>query len=48
MKLLSVGMGGWLAEQAGVEAVYYVGGTLLFLSGLTGLVVLRSKRLIEA
>lgn len=37
MKVVSLGLGGWLAEQTSVEVVYYVGGTLLFLSGLIGI-----------
>jgi MFS family permease len=45
MKVLSLGMGGWLAEQAGIEAVYYLGGTMLVLAGMTGIVTLRNERL---
>ena len=45
MKVISLGVGGWLAERAGVEAVYYVGGVMLALSGLTGIVALRGERL---
>lgn len=45
MKVISLGAGAWLAERAGVQVVYYVGGTLLFLSGLTGIIVLRGERL---
>jgi MFS family permease len=41
MKILSLGFGGWLAEMAGVAAVYYVGGTLLSVSGWLGLQWLR-------
>lgn len=41
MKVVSLGLGGWLAESTRVEVVYYVGGTLLFLSGLIGIYALR-------
>lgn len=47
MKVLSLGLGGWLAECAGVEVVYYIGGTMLILSGMTGIVALRGERLGE-
>lgn len=47
MKVISLGLGGWLAEWAGVEVVYYIGGTMLFLSGLIGIFVLRGERLRE-
>lgn len=47
MKVVSLGVGGWLAERAGVEVVYYIGGVMLFLSGLTGSVILRGERLGE-
>ena len=42
MKIASLGLGAWLAEGAGVAVVYYAGGTMLFVSGLTGLLMLRS------
>ncbi len=45
MKVISLGMGGWLAERAGIEAVYYLGGAMLVASGLIGLVALRDERL---
>ncbi|MCI0398567.1 MAG: hypothetical protein L0332_02690 [Chloroflexi bacterium] len=45
MKVVSLGLGGWLAERAGVEVVYYLGGSLLFMSGLTGIYALRGYRL---
>ena len=48
MKVFSLGIGGWLAERAGVEVVYYIGGTMLVLSGLTGIVALRGERLGES
>jgi hypothetical protein len=41
MKVISLGIGGWLAEQTRVEIVYYVGGGLLTLSGLLGIMLLR-------
>ena len=45
MKIISLGIGGWLAERAGVEIVYYVGGTMLVLSGVLGITLLRDERL---
>ena len=45
MKIVSLGLGAWLAERAGVEVVYYLGGSLLFTSGLIGLMALRDERL---
>ncbi|HSH79240.1 MAG TPA: MFS transporter [Herpetosiphonaceae bacterium] len=45
MKVISLGIGGFIAERAGVEVVYYLGGTTLVLSGLVGLVTLRAERL---
>jgi predicted MFS family arabinose efflux permease len=45
MKVISLGLGGWLAERAGVEVVYYIGGTMLVISGLTGIIALRDERL---
>lgn len=45
MKIVSLGVGGWLAEWASVEMVYYLGGSLLLISGLIGLVALRDERL---
>jgi MFS family permease len=43
MKLLSLGLGAWLAEQAGIQVVYYLGGALLALSGVLGMVLLRGE-----
>lgn len=43
MKIISLGLGGWLADWASVEVVYYVGGTLLFISGLLGLSIFRVR-----
>jgi predicted MFS family arabinose efflux permease len=43
MKIVSIGLGAWLAERAGVEVVYYLGGSLLFTSGLIGLMALREE-----
>jgi MFS family permease len=37
MRIASLGLGAWLADRAGVEATYYLGGVLLFVSGLVGL-----------
>jgi hypothetical protein len=45
MKVISLGIGGVLADRAGVEAVYYLGGSLLICSGLVGLVALHDTRL---
>jgi MFS family permease len=45
MKIVSLGIVGWLAEQTSVEVVYYLGGTLLLISGLIGLITLRDERL---
>ncbi|MCQ3975221.1 MAG: MFS transporter [Anaerolineae bacterium] len=43
MKVVSLDWGGWLAEQAGVEMVYYLGGAMLVLAGLSGIVALRDE-----
>ncbi len=43
MKIISLGIGGWMAEQANVEVVYYFGGGLLFLSGILGIFLLRHE-----
>ena len=48
MKVISLGVGGVLADRAGVEMVYYLGGALLVCSGLVGLVALRDERLAQA
>jgi MFS family permease len=45
MKIVSLGIGAWLAEVAGVHVVYYVGGALLIGSGITGLLTLHDIRL---
>jgi MFS family permease len=45
MKIVSLGAGGWLAERTSIEVVYYVGGTLLLISGLIGLFALHDERL---
>lgn len=42
MKVLSLGIGGWLAQQAGIQVVYYLGGTSLILAGLYGVFALRT------
>jgi MFS family permease len=44
MKVVSLGIGGWLAERTSVEVVYYVGGTLLAVSGWIGLIALRHEQ----
>lgn len=41
MRILSLGLGGWLADWAGVEAIYYLGGAFLFLSGSIGFALFR-------
>ncbi len=43
MKVISLGIGGWIAEQTSVEVVYYFGGTLLALSGVLGIILLRNE-----
>ncbi len=48
MKVISLGLGGYLAQRAGIEVVYYLGGSLLVLSGIVGLVTLRDVRLEQA
>ncbi len=45
MKVVSLGLGGYLAERASVEAVYYLGGVMLIIAGLAGLMALRDVRL---
>ncbi len=40
MRLLSLGLGGLLADRVGIAAVYIVGGTLLALAGALGLALL--------
>jgi MFS family permease len=40
MRLLSLGLGGVLADRIGISAVYVIGGSLLALAGLLGLVLL--------
>lgn len=45
MRIVSLGLGGWLAERAGVQIVYYVGGALLIMSGVVGLIALHNERL---
>lgn len=48
MKGISLGVDGVFADQLGIEAVYYLGGTLLVCSGLVGLLTLRDTRLPDA
>lgn len=45
MKVISLGLGGYAAERAGIEVVYYIGGTTLVLAGLVGLATLRGARI---
>ena len=45
MKVLSLGLGGYVAEHAGVHIVYYLGGTMLIFSGLVGLLTSHDIRL---
>jgi hypothetical protein len=47
MKVLSLCGGGVLADQVGVAAVYYLGGTLLVCSGIIGLLTLHDTRLAD-
>jgi len=44
MTVVSLGIGAYLAEHAGVEVVYYLGGTLLLVAGVVGMVALRDER----
>ncbi|MHB8751640.1 MAG: MFS transporter, partial [Aggregatilineales bacterium] len=41
MQLVSLGLGGVLVDRLGVQAIYYVGGTLLIAAGLLGMRLLR-------
>jgi MFS family permease len=45
MKVISLGIGGYIAERAGVEVVYYLGGAMLALTGVVGIITLRGERL---
>jgi len=47
MRLLSLGLGGLLADRVGITAVYIVGGTLLALAGALGLGLLARTPLTE-
>lgn len=42
MKVISLGLGGWLAQRYGIEVVYYFGGILLCISGVYGVLALRT------
>jgi predicted MFS family arabinose efflux permease len=44
MRLASLGAGGALADSLGIETIYYVGGALLMVAGLSGLALLRGYR----
>jgi hypothetical protein len=48
MRLLSLGVGGLLADRLGISAVYIVGGTLLTLAGALGLALLGNLPLDDA
>jgi MFS family permease len=41
MRIVSLGLGGWVADRVDVETVYYLGGVLLFVSGIVGLALFR-------
>ena len=41
MRLVSLGLGGLLADRVGISAVYVLGGALLALAGILGLALLR-------
>ncbi len=45
MKVLSLGIGGWLAQTVGINAVYYLGGVLLSIAGVYGVLTLRTMNL---
>ena len=47
MRLISLGIGGVLVDFWGVEVIYYIGGTLLLLSGVLGLLLLRNYSFTE-
>ena len=41
MRLISLALGAWAADVVGIRPVFWIGGSLLALSGVTGLVLLR-------
>jgi hypothetical protein len=41
MRIVSLGLGAWLADQTEVQTVYYLGGAFLFLAGMVGLALFR-------
>lgn len=41
MRLLSLGLGGVLVDQIGIQAVFWIGGVLLTTAGVLGIVLLR-------
>jgi MFS family permease len=45
MRVVSLGVGGYVAERLGIQAVYYVGGLLLIIAGASGMIALRDERL---
>ena len=48
MRLISLGLGGFLADRLGISAVYVGGGTLLALAGVLGLILLGRIPLAES
>jgi predicted MFS family arabinose efflux permease len=41
MKIISLGIGAWLAERFGVQVVYYLGGAMLYMSGILDLILIK-------
>jgi MFS family permease len=48
MRLLSLGLGAIVVDRIGVEPLFWIGGTLLFLAGVLGLTLLGRVRFAEA
>jgi MFS family permease len=48
MRLLSLALGGWLVDRAGIQPLFWAGGTLLALAGLLGLGLLGGHNFREA
>jgi MFS family permease len=44
MRLVSLGVGGVIVDRFGIEALYWIGGSLLLLAGLLGLSLFRATR----
>ena len=48
MEIASIGLAGLLVDALGVQPVYYLGGGLLIVAGLSGLVLLRHYQFRDA